>query len=188
MQINGKTVTLSMLKSLGEVLIDIHGQHDNQSLMRVGSHIKLLDMYAGHDMEKLLDEYSIKLQEFKDIHNAILNLAGDPAERARTIDLLAYQVEEINNAKLVLNEDKELEAKKVILSNMEKIAYSLNQAYDEIMNGENCAYDKLEAACKSLQQVSRFSKNYEELLNKLYEIVYTVDDIAASIRNEKENT
>jgi DNA repair protein RecN (Recombination protein N) len=185
-RINGRTVTLSILREIGEVLIDIHGQHDNQSLMRVNSHILLLDMYAGAKLSKVLIEYGEKLSKFNEIHNALGNLAGDPKARERTIDLLKYQIDEIENAKLYENEDEELRTKKNILSNMERIVTSLNDAYQDLKS-ENSVLDKLENALQAVSRIEDFGDAYKEIMSRLEAVFYEVEDISNAVRNEKDN-
>jgi DNA repair protein RecN (Recombination protein N) len=185
-RINCRTVTLSILREIGEVLIDIHGQHDNQSLMRVNSHILLLDMYAGAKLSKVLIEYGEKLSKFNEIHNALGNLAGDPKARERTIDLLKYQIDEIENAKLYENEDEELRTKKNILSNMERIVTSLNDAYQDLKS-ENSVLDKLENALQAVSRIEDFGDAYKEIMSRLEAVFYEVEDISNAVRNEKDN-
>ncbi|NLN04963.1 MAG: DNA repair protein RecN [Clostridiaceae bacterium] len=185
-RINGRIVTLSMLREIGEVLIDIHGQHDNQSLMRVNSHILLLDMYAGDKLGKVLAEYGEKLSKFKEVHNALDRLAGDPKERERTIDLLKYQIDEIESARLHANEDEELRIKKNVLSNMERIVTSLNDAYVDL-KAENSVLDKLENAMHAMSRIEGLGEGYKEILSRIEAVFYEVEDIANAVRNEKDN-
>ena len=92
-KIDGRMVTLGELKSIGEALIDIHGQHDNQSLLDEKTHLNLLDSFCGKDILKLKEEYLKELQEYREIKAKIKAGYGDPAERARRVDLLKYQKE-----------------------------------------------------------------------------------------------
>ena len=115
-RINGKIVTVSMLKELGERIIDVHGQYDNQSLLKTENHIKLLDSFGGEYIDKLKQEYTEALQVYKSINNRIRNLSGNAGERERRIDLLKYQIDEIRKAKLRIGEDEELSRQRLLLS------------------------------------------------------------------------
>ena len=121
-KVNGNMVTLTEFKEIGENLIDIHGQHDNQSLLNEKTHINLLDSFAEKEILPFKEEYSNLLEEYKNIKIEIEKSYGDPLERARRLDLLKYQNEEILNASLKIGEEEELDARRIIIMNYEKIA------------------------------------------------------------------
>ena len=108
-KVNGRMVTLSELKEMGESLIDIHGQHDNQSLLNEKTHLSLLDGFAANvqeDFEKLKIEYQKEFEEYKIIKQKMKTSFGNESERARKIDLLKYQKEEIEQAHLKEGEEE----------------------------------------------------------------------------------
>ena len=127
-RINGKSVSSAILRRIGETLVDIHGQHDNQSLTRPESHGRLLDAFAGAEMARLLEEYQDTLATFKGLQRELEALSGDPVSRARAIDLLQYQIREIEGAQLTDGEEEELLHRRKILDNGEKIDRVLSRS------------------------------------------------------------
>ena len=114
-KINGRMVTVNELKDFMENVIDIHGQYDNQTLMNVSTHIKLLDDFAGETLKNLKIKYTNLYTEYKEIQEKIKQNYGDEKEKQRRLDLLKYQLAEIEAAKLKKGEDEELEAKRKIM-------------------------------------------------------------------------
>jgi DNA repair protein RecN (Recombination protein N) len=99
-RINGKMATVTMVRSFGERLVDIHGQHDNQSLLRTESHALLLDSFGGEKIRKLKEAYSNQLTQYRELTAKMKELSGGIGEREKRIDLLKYQIDEIKKAKL----------------------------------------------------------------------------------------
>lgn len=177
-KINGKMVTLGELKAMGESLVDIHGQHDNQSLLNPKSHIELLDSFAG---EKLLDikkEYIETFEKYIDIGKQIKRSYGDEQERARRIDLLKYQKDEIEKASLKVGEEEELTEKRKLLINSEKIAKALNNASQIICNE---VLENMENATRNLSMISGLSDKYNTVLTSLNDAYYAIQDSSSDI-------
>ena len=135
-KINGRMVTVNELKKFMENIIDIHGQYDNQTLMNVNTHINLLDEYAGEKLKNLKIKYINLFKEYKQIQEKIKQNYGDEKEKQRKLDLLKYQLTEIESAKLKIKEDIELDTKRKIMLSSEKVAENLEIANIEI--GEKC--------------------------------------------------
>ncbi len=188
-RINGRTATISMLKRIGEALIDIHGQHDNQSLLRPDSHMKLLDLFGGSEIQTILQNYRKKLEIFKETLNTLQSLNGDPKERARLADLLSYQINEIERANLTAGEDDELNEQRMILANGEKIAYGLNKAYEIILadHYENASLRAMVNVLRNeIAAISGYCTRYEEILEKIEEMSYLLEDISSMVSSEKD--
>jgi DNA repair protein RecN (Recombination protein N) len=188
-RINGKMVTVSMLKDIGGRLVDIHGQHDNQSLLRTESHINLLDSFGGEKINSLKNKYLKLLNEYKEIRSKLRSITGDQNDRERKIDLLKYQIEEIRNAGLKPGEDEELNRQRTILTNSEKIVASLSRAYESLFSGNNIkssAYDSINDAVSDLSGIVKLDDGYAEIVKKLEEVSYQIDDIIDAIRKEKD--
>ncbi len=189
-RINGKMVTLSVLKEIGERLIDIHGQHDNQSLLRTDSHIGLLDSFGGKTIELLKIEYLKLLNEYKEINSRLRGLTGGTAERERKIDLLKFQIDEIKKAKLKEAEEEELNKKRSILANSEKIINSLSSAYEALFDGNNIkssASDCINEAVNELRGIDRLDNRCVDIRGRLEDISFQLDDISEDIRKERDN-
>lgn len=190
-RINGKMATVSMLKAIGERLIDIHGQHDNQSLLRTESHAGLLDSFGGTAVLQLKDKYASLLTEYKEIKTKLRNVTGEHGERERKIDLIKYQIDEIKKAKLKKDEEDELSKQKILLSSSEKITDSLAASYELLYTGGNAgksAVDALNEALSDIGSITRYSPGFDEIYKKLQEVSYQLEDAVDDIRKQRDNT
>lgn len=191
-RINGKMATVSMLKGFGEKLVDIHGQFDNQSLLRTESHQELLDSFAGAEVHELKQRYAALLNEYRGIKARLKSLSGDKGERERKIDLLGFQIDEIRKAKLKQNEEEELNRQRTLLSSSEKIINSLSNAYELLFSGKgsikSSASDNLNEALNELHFIEKLDMRYAEISARLQDIFYQLEDIIGCIRNERDGT
>lgn len=190
-RVNGRLVTVSVLREIGQKLIDIHGQHDNQSLLRVDSHIDLLDKFAGENIEHYLYEYSNILEKYKKTKERFNKLTTDAHEKARRIDLLSYETKEIDSAKLIANEDEELEKKRLTIANAEKIRSSLQETYNNLHSGNNSeksALDSILKSVKSMQSILLIDSKYELVSQRIQSIGYELQDCIEIIRDCIEET
>lgn len=189
-RVNGKMVTVSVLKQIGERIIDIHGQYDNQSLLRTESHINLLDSFSGDKLKSVKKEYSKLLEEYKEINKKIFELTGDRHERERRIDLLKFQINEIKKAKLKPDEDKQLEKDRLIYVNSQKILDALSSSYDLLFSGNRSiksTIDSLNDISSFLQSISKFDEKYQNIYIRLQEQIFQLEDLASEIRNERDS-
>lgn len=177
-KINGSMVTLAIFKEVGEALIDIHGQHDNQSLMNEKTHIELLDNFALKDIAKIKNEYKNVLEEYKENKKEIEKSFGDPVERARRLDLLKYQNEEIVNSNLKIGEDEELEQRRAFIMNAEKIFSALSSSYDAL---DNSIIENLGNCIHNMNNISSFDKRYENIESVLNDAYYSLKDVSSEI-------
>ena len=183
-KINGRLVTVNELKTFMEDKIDIHGQHENQTLFNTNSHIKLLDEFAGKEIIEIKKKYQENYKKVQEMKSEIEKNYGDEKEKKRKLDLLIYQKNEIEMAHLRLEEENELDIKKKKISHAEKIAENLNIANQAI--GEE-ALDCIEMGLKSLEKIAQFGSEYETSYNTLQEIYYTMQELARDISRFKEN-
>ncbi len=190
-RINGKMSTVSMLKSFGERIVDIHGQFDNQSLMRTENHILLLDSFGGEAIHELLQRYSVLLEEYRHTKARLKDISGDIGERERKTDLLRFQIDEIRKAKLKKTEEEDLNRQRTLLVNSEKVANSLTSAYELLFSGnntKNSSYDNTNKAIAELNSISRLDERFESLAKRLQDVSYQMDDIIEDLRRERDNT
>lgn len=188
-RVNGRLVTVSFLKELGELLIDMHGQHDNQSLLRVDSHRALLDSFIGADIEDTLREYGAALSKYKEIKSKIKSLSGNRNERERKIDLLKYQMDEIKGAKLKKGEEESLTRDRAILAGSEKIFASMSAAYDLLFSdvrGSNSIIDGINGAISQISSILKIDDEFADLVRRLEEHLYGLQDVAEDIRNRRD--
>lgn len=186
-KVNGRMVTLSELKEIGGNLIDIHGQHDNQSLLSEKTHLNLLDGFAANveeNFEKLKSEYQKEFEEYKIIKQKIKNSFGNESERARKIDLLRYQKEEIEQAHLKEGEEELLEGKRNIMMNSEKIAKSLGKSYG-LLN--EVILDNIGSVAHELSNISHVDHQYEEILNTVNDAYYSLKEAQNDISEHLES-
>ena len=183
-KINGRMVTVKELKSFMETIIDIHGQHDNQSLLKSGLHIKLLDKFAGVELKNIKTEYVEKYNRYKKIKEEFAKNYGDDRERQRKLDLLNYQLNEILEAKLKKGEEEELEEKKKKILNSEKLSKNLQIAENEILN---ISLDSIQSAMKALEKIEDINNEYKKSSEAIRSIYYDLEDIGRSIADYAED-
>jgi DNA repair protein RecN (Recombination protein N) len=184
-RINGIMVSASVLRELN--LIDIHGQHDNQALLTPSKHIIFLDKFAQNETEYKL--YKEQYNEYINIKKEISELNIDEQERIQKIDLLKYQIAEIENAHLMAGEEESLEEQRVILENAEKIMSALEEAYQILYDSDNgrSAYDSVSAAQRELSFVSAYDNTLAQIENRISDVMYTIDDCAHEVYDFMKN-
>lgn len=186
-RINGAIVTVSQLKKIVTLLVDIHSQNEHQSLLNEAHHIKILDNY-NKPISSLKSDFLTSFRAYIDAKNELENY-GNPEERARKIELIEYQLEEIDNANVQENEEDELIEKRNLFQNSEKILNSLNSAVTLLSGDENLgALSALYGAKKELEGLSRYSDNYQEFADRLSSVIIDAEDVADAIKNELENS
>lgn len=177
-KINGRLVTLTELKEFMNSIIDIHGQNDNQKILNSKYHIKYLDNFIGKEILDIKEKYKILYEERLQIKKELKENLGDDKEKQRQLDLLQYQFEEIEKTNLKENEEEELDEKRKLFMNSEKIAKSLNQA--DISLGEG-AIDKINEAIRAIEKISDIDKKYDKTLSNLKNIYYEVQELSRDI-------
>ena len=186
--INGRLTPLNIVKEAGELLLTIHGQNDNQSLLSPKSHIHFVDEYAGNS--EILANYKEQYKKVKDIEEELSALNTDDAEKERLTELLSFQVDEINSAKLKAGEEDELEERKSFLQNAEEIAEASNGAYFALHGGDesdNGACDLLADALKRLERVKDFDSKLSQYYETLSSVMADIDDVTNELRGYKDS-
>ncbi len=187
-RINGIIVTQAVLKMITQRLIDIHGQHEHQSLLNSNFHIDMLDSYGGKETLNLVDSVSKKYDELRALERELSSICFDEMERERKIDLMKFQIEEIESANLITDEEEELGKQRNILSNSEKIYQTLSNAYETIC-GENLdtsVLDKLSNIVHSMYGIVSLDEKFLDFNNILEEAKYKLEDVARDIRDYKD--
>ncbi len=179
-RINGAPATLSMLRECAGRLVNIHGQHDNRALLDPATHILYLDSFAKND--SVLRRYEEIFLQLKQVLRQLSALNTDEQTRMQTMDLLNYQVGEIDGADLKIGEEEELQTRRTVLANGEKIESALASAY-ALCSDENSARDKLRQASYLLENVASFSPELEELAQRLTGLADELDDVSSDIRD-----
>lgn len=177
-KINGRLVTVSELKYFMNNIIDIHGQNDNQSILDVSTHIELLDEYAISEIKDIKINYYNLYQEYQNIKTEISKNYGDDKEKQRMLDLLNYQVNEIENANLKEGEEEELEERRTVIMSSEKITINLSDAE---RNLNEVAVDSINTAIKDLEKIEKYNNEYSKVLNSLKNSYYEIQEAARDI-------
>lgn len=172
-KINGRMVTVKELKSFMQAIIDIHGQHDNQSLLNSELHIKLLDEFIGDNVSKVKEKYLAKYNQYKKLKEEISKNYGDDKERQRKLDLLKYQSNEISEANLKKGEETDLEEKKKKILNAEKLSKNLEIAKNEILN---VSLDSITSALRALEKIEDINEDYKVSVQSIRSIYYELED------------
>lgn len=179
-KINGNTVTSAMLRKVTDFLVDVHGQSEHFFLLKESNQLKMLDGVIG----SVLDEKKCVLKRFlderKEIDARIALLGGDEEERNRRLDLLRYQIDEIERVELKEGEEEELLAKRNKMNNLEKIIEALKEACSAL-NAEGGALDGLLYAKRALSPIARLDESYSSVLDRLENVASEADDIAETL-------
>ncbi|WP_425448586.1 DNA repair protein RecN [Dethiothermospora halolimnae] len=189
-RINGRTVTLNMLKELTKKLVDIHGQHEHQSLLSPENHIKLIDSLGGKKIGILKENVKNKYNEILALKNKLKKYNSDDKEKERKIDLLKFQLDEIDVANLKREEEEILFNEYNILSNSENIIETLTKV-NETLNSNDYNYssiiDQLINLGSQLRDISKHDKKLERYVEDFDAIIFTIQDLTRELRSYEEN-
>jgi len=184
-RVNGRQITAAMLKTIGNELINIHGQHDNAALSDSSTHLSFLDSYAMNNAE--FSEYQSAYESAKTTAKKLKALNVDESEKERKTDLLKYQINEIEEANLVVGEEETLEKKRFSLMNREKLVNGINAVCEILVNGEVNARDMVSQAQNELSFISRFDEDVAAFSERMNNIFAELDDLSDEIGRFSEN-
>ena len=186
-RVNGNLVTVSILRKLGIQLINIHGQHDSAALFDEANHLTFLDAFA--DNEELRDAYAEKYSEVTALRREIESLTMDEGEKLRRMETLKHQIAEIEKADLSAGEDEELEQRRKVLQNAEKLSDGISAASEALYGGEDTdgAAALLAEAERELARLSRYTDAYSELHDKVADLMYQVKDAAEELLSARDD-
>ena len=179
MKVNGKTIVLSQLKKIREKLLDIHGQHQNQSLLSKGTHILYLDEYNSENISPLLEQFEIFKNRYSEIEDKINE------DREKLLDYIKFQIEDIEKAKLKPGEEEDLREQYNILANAEKISSSLINSYNYLNNNPQ-GNSVLELLSKVISELSHSEMHLEKIKDKrvqVEEAYYLLEESTRDIRD-----
>ena len=184
-KINGSMTTASGIREIANMLINIHGQQDNQSLLSPSSHIDFLNSYA--DLENKLLEYREFYNKVKEIEEKLNSLQMDEREKERQIDLYSFQIKEIDDAKLVVNEDEQLAERKKFISGISKISETINYSHDALYTSDHSAYDTLSSVAGNFNAITEFDTKLSEIYERLNSASIELEDIIYQIRDYRDS-
>ncbi len=184
-RVNGRPVTVGQLKALGSRLLNIHGQHDGQSLLDEEQHLVYLDSFGR--VENLAEAYAEQYKHFTDIRRQMQSLQMDEAEKERRVDTLRYQIDELHRAKLRPNEETELTERRTLLRNAEKFMTAVDGADYALSGGDEGggALNGLRQARDAVAAVRHLDDGFAQLYERLGEAYSEVYDLAATVEDKR---
>lgn len=188
-RINGQTMTLGMLREISSKLIDVHGQHEHQSLLDVSKHIEILDFFCKEQLAELKNELEKKYKEYKSIKKQINDLLGDEKEIERKIDLLQFQIDEITNAELEEGEEEQLQMQLKKLSNSERLIKGIEEIHSLLYGNEysnHSVYSLLGETVKTLRDLIDIDEELVSIYENIENIEVILEDMSGDIRKYKE--
>lgn len=179
-KINGNAVTASMLKSVTQHLVDVHGQSEHFFLLSEDNQLKVVDGLLGERAQKIKEELAVLISEKKSLKAKISELGGDESERERLLDLLNYQINEIDGANLKEGEFEELKARQNIIANTERILTALS-AVRSVLDDENGCADGISTAKHYVNGISALSDAYAQIGERLESLGVEIEDISETV-------
>ncbi len=183
-KINGRMVTVNELKNYMESVINIHGQNENQNLLDENNHIKYLDEYSKDKLSVLKEKYEKLYNEYVLLKLELKNNYGNEKERKRLLDLIEYEINEIDDANFKSDEEEILNDKIKIIQNSEKIYESINNAENIISSN---VLDAISEALKNLSKISDYNSKYKAENDRLQGLYYELEDVCQNIYSYKED-
>ncbi|RNF41082.1 DNA repair protein RecN [Planococcus salinus] len=180
-RINGKLVTISILREVGAALIDIHGQHETQELMDEKQHLHLLDQFAGKSLAKAKESYANTFDKYTKLKREFSSYNENEQQIAQRIDLLTFQLQEIEAAQLTAGEDEELLQERKKLQNFHKIYESISAAHEAIQ-GESKGLDWVGTAMSELEHAASVDEQFSSHSELLSTAFYQIQDTSTEIK------
>ena len=182
-RINGQMVNLSVLKAVGQHLVDIHGQHDQEELMRPQLHITMLDEFGDAAFFQTKAAYRQTFEDYKRLRKQVVELQRNQQENKARIEMLEFQIAEIEAAALEVEEDVRLEQERQRLLNHKMIADTLTNAYTMLDAEEFSSLSNVRSAMNDLESIEEYDPSYKELSGQLAETFYALEDITKRLED-----
>ncbi|EPD53642.1 DNA repair protein RecN [Paenisporosarcina sp. HGH0030] len=181
-RVNGKLVTIAILREIGGSLIDIHGQHESQELMDERFHISLLDQFAGSKLHRAKESYNGLYQTYIKLKKELASVSDNEQQIAQRIDLYQYQINEIDAIQLIENEDEDLQLERKKFQNFHKTFERISAAY-EALNGESKGLDWIGNAMSELEDIASFDETYKEQAELVSNSFYSLQEMSYQLKN-----
>lgn len=186
-KVNGIPQPLAMLKRLTMLLCDVYGQFEHSNLLDEKKHLQVLDDYGAKEIQPLLNNFSQELSKYKDIKSQIQDLGGNESERARKIDFLNFQINEIDSVSPMVDEDVSLEQKKEIMTNAEKLKEAYLTARQVLDGDDYSARTAVSNAKNKLNSILNIDSSMQEFINRIYSLDAEIDDISSSLNQKADS-
>ena len=182
-RVNGQMVNLSVLRSIGQYLVDIHGQHDQEELMRPQLHIQMLDGFGDADFLELKQAYQTNFDAYRKMRKQLLEIKKNQEEHKARIEMLEFQMAEIESASLQPGEDLKLNQERDKLLNHKNIADTLTNAYTMLDNEEFSSLANVRSAMNDMESIEDYDAEYREISSSLSESYYVLEDVTKRLED-----
>ena len=182
-RVNGQMVNLSVLRSIGQYLVDIHGQHDQEELMRPQLHIQMLDGFGDADFLELKQAYQTNFDAYRKMRKQLLEIKKNQEEHKARIEMLEFQMAEIESASLQPGEDLKLNQERDKLLNHKNIADTLTNAYTMLDNEEFSSLANVRSAMNDMESLEEYDAEYREISTSLSESYYALEDVTKRLED-----
>ena len=182
-RVNGQMVNLSVLRSIGQYLVDIHGQHDQEELMRPQLHIQMLDGFGDADFLELKQAYQTNFDAYRKMRKQLLEIKKNQEEHKARIEMLEFQMTEIESASLQPGEDLKLNQERDKLLNHKNIADTLTNAYTMLDNEEFSSLANVRSAMNDMESLEDYDVEYREISSSLSESYYVLEDVTKRLED-----
>lgn len=182
-RVNGQMVNLSVLRSIGQYLVDIHGQHDQEELMRPQLHIQMLDGFGDADFLELKQAYQTNFDAYRKMRKQLLEIKKNQEEHRARIEMLAFQMAEIESASLQPGEDLKLNQERDKLLNHKNIADTVTNAYTMLDNEEFSSLANVRSAMNDMESLEEYDVEYREISTSLSESYYVLEDVTKRLED-----
>ncbi|KJY49180.1 DNA repair protein RecN [Bombilactobacillus mellis] len=185
-RINTHLVPVTVLKQIGKYLVDLSGQNQSQSLLDASTHIDFLDAFGQKQIAPLLTAYQTEYRRYQQLKRQLDNVQNNQQQRAQQLDMLQFQIQEIQTANLQANEEEKLLEEQKRLSNFEKINTNLQTAYAALARGNTGIVEQLGTAAKALQDIDEYEVEYNQIAQEMTNAYYDLQDSQERIRQQLE--
>lgn len=185
-RVNGQLVNLTMLREIGETLVNIHGQHEHQSLLKSEEHIQWLDLYGEGEIGQSKQRYQAAFDRYAKLEKELRELQEGSKHALQMLDMYRYQIDEIASAKLRIDEDVSLAEEKRKLANAEKLFQNASDGYD-FLYGSNRALDAAGKAIQRIQEIAQLDPALGPLLEQANSAFYQLEDVAYQLRDYRDS-
>ena len=182
-RVNGQMVNLSVLRAIGQHLVDIHGQHDQEELMRPQLHIQMLDEFGDTDFLELKQSYQTNFDAYRQMRKQLLEIKKNQEEHKARIEMLEFQMAEIESAALQPGEDLKLNQERDKLLNHKNIADTLTNAYTMLDNEEFSSLANVRSAMNDMESLEEYDAEYREISTSLSESYYALEDVTKRLED-----
>lgn len=182
-RVNGQMVNLSVLRAIGQHLVDIHGQHDQEELMRPQLHIQMLDEFGDAAFLDLKETYQTSFDAYRKMRKQVFEVKKNQQEHKARIEMLEFQMAEIDAANLQAGEDLALNQERDKLLNHKNIADTLTNAYSMLDNEEFSSLANVRSAMNDMESVEEYDPEYREISSSLSETYYVLEDITKRLED-----